>query len=52
MDRVTVALLLIVLAIMWLLMRRRSSAQKQRVPKCHYIYGCTNNMPDWAYWGS
>ena len=35
------------LVILFLLSRRT-----KREPKCHYVYGCTNNLPDWSYWQS
>ena len=48
MNRVIVALLAVLL-LLWVFRDRLSG---KREPKCHYIYGCTNNLPDWSYWQS
>ena len=47
MNRILLAIL--VLAVLVLLYRK---VESRRVPRCHYIYGCGYNNPDWAYWTS
>ena len=44
------AVLVALLALILLLFTRRAPVKNE--PKCHYIYGCTNNLPDWGYWKS
>lgn len=43
-------LVALVLVLLFLFMRQMKPVKNE--PKCHYIYGCTNNLPDWGYWKS